>query len=112
MFQKMLLSAALLLCAGGLASAAENGDPDALRGLIADRCADCHRVPDIPVEPTQIGAPDFVTIAHDTETYSEEVLRKSLAKPHWPMTQFILSPKDIDDLVAYFAVLRDTVPAD
>lgn len=111
MFRKLLLSAAVLLCAGGLAVAAEDGNPDALRGLIADRCADCHRVPDIPVEPTQIGAPDFVTIAHDQETYSEEKLRLSLEKPHWPMTQFILSPGDIDDLIAYFSVLRDTVPA-
>ncbi len=102
---RTLLLLFLLLAVGAPADA--QGDADAVRGLVADRCARCHLVPGYSSEglPT-VNAPPFQTIADEREKYSDERIRKFLRKPHWPMGQFILSPRDIENLVAYFASLR------
>jgi mono/diheme cytochrome c family protein len=100
-----LLSAVLSLAAVPALAA---GDPDAARGLVVEHCADCHVIPGYSQSPPATGleAPAFEAIANDRAVYSEERLRASLQKPHWPMTGFILSPSDIDDIIAYLATLR------
>lgn len=98
-----LLSAVLSLAAVPALAA---GDPDAARGLVVEHCADCHAVPGQNPPATGLEAPAFAAIANDRADYTEERLRASLQKPHWPMTGFILSPSDIDDIIAYLATLR------
>ena len=84
------------------------GDPDAIKGLLAERCADCHAIPGDGASPPATGlpAPAFAAIANDPDVYSEERLRAFLEKPHWPMTAFILSPSDVDNILAYLRTLR------
>lgn len=100
------LAAAILmvtLLAAPTAMAA--GPADAARGIVSEHCAKCHAVPDFSATSTIAEAPSFTTIAQDRETYSEARIRKSLMKPHFPMTGITLSPSDIDNLLAYFAAL-------
>jgi hypothetical protein len=37
--------------------------------------------------------------------YPEQRLPALLEKPHWPITAFMLSPSDIDTILAYLATL-------
>ncbi|MBB4301127.1 cytochrome c553 [Rhodobium orientis] len=76
---------------------------DEVKGLIADRCADCHLVAGYESRAADVGAPSFAVIAADKATYTEGRLRAYLQDPHWPMEQFVLSRSDIDHIVAYFA---------
>ena len=84
------------------------GDANAVKGLLVDRCAECHAVPGYSETPpdTGIEAPGFQAIADDQTKYSDAHLRDSLSKPHWPMTGMILSPTDIDNILAYLETLR------
>ncbi len=87
-------------------AAAAEGDPDAVRGLVVDRCARCHLVPDAPAPEVEgMAPPPFSEIAANPRIYSETRLRSFLQRPHWPMQALILSPRDIDDLLAYFRAL-------
>lgn len=87
------------------ASASESGS---VRGLLADHCIDCHRVPGFAEEAAapQIGAPDFQSIADDPTTYTTERLARFLRQPHFPMRRFVLSERDIQRLVAFIEGLR------
>lgn len=95
-----------VLIAGPPASAA--GDAQAAKGVIADRCTSCHEVPGYEArwDRAEVNAPSFEAIAKDPGTYPPERLRAFLQRPHWPMTQFILSPSDIDNILAFIAGLR------
>lgn len=96
-----------VLCALSAAPALAAGDPDAIKGLLAERCADCHASPGRGASPaTGLPAPSFTTIANDPDVYPEERLRAFVQQPHWPMTAFILSRSDINNVLAYVAVLR------
>jgi mono/diheme cytochrome c family protein len=96
----------LVWLAGG-PDALAAGDADAAKGIIAEHCVGCHEVPGFSSAglPT-VEAPSLGDVANDPNTYSEARLRKSLQQPHWPMTQFSLSPSDIDNLLAFIASLR------
>jgi cytochrome c553 len=89
-------------------TAAAAGDPDAATGLIAEKCTSCHEVPGYKArfERADLGAPAFETIAKNPDLYTPARLRAFLQKPHWPMTQFILSPSDIDNILAFIERLR------
>ena len=95
-----LLSALLCLVAVPALAA---GDPDAVRGLLVELCADCHAVPGYSTSTPATGlpAPAFKTMANDPAVYNEERLRAFLQMPHWPMSGFTLSPSDIDYILAY-----------
>jgi mono/diheme cytochrome c family protein len=82
------------------------GDPDAAKGLLAEHCADCHALPGREPPATGLPAAAFEAIANDPAAYPEDRLRSFLQQPHWPMTAFILSPADIDNILAYLATLR------
>ena len=85
------------------------GDPRAPRGLIAEHCVECHRVPgllDVPRSP-EIGAPGFDEIAQDRKTYTAERLKAFLRQPHFPMRQFTMSETDIDNIVAFIFAIRE-----
>lgn len=78
------------------------------KSIVVQHCVKCHEVPGYSAEaaPASINAPAFATLAGKPEVYTEERLRAFLRAPHWPMSQFILSESDIDNLLAYFASLR------
>ena len=42
------------------------------------------------------------------DVYTADRLKRYLANPHWPMSQFVLSQKDIERIVTY---LRREAPA-
>lgn len=103
------LCAFLIVCAvihGRPASAA--GDPEAVAGLIAERCTSCHEVPGYRARWTRadLNAPSFAAIAKNPQVYSPDRLRAFLRKPHWPMTQFVLSSRDIENVLAFIDRLR------
>ncbi len=86
---------------------AAEGDPNAVKGLVADRCARCHQVPGFPPPQVEgVKPPPFAEIAANPDIYTEARVRRFLSRPHWPMQGFILSPRDIDNLLAYFRTLR------
>lgn len=91
---------------GGSASAAENAG--SIRGLIADRCTSCHEVPGYQArwERADLNAPSFDSIARNPEVYTPARLKAFLQKPHWPMTQFILSQGNIDSILVFIEQLR------
>lgn len=95
----------LALALIGTAGAAPSGE---VRGLIADHCIECHRVPGFAEEARNpaLTAPDFQTIADDRKTYTTQRLEDFLSRPHFPMRQFILSERDIQNLILFIEGLR------
>ncbi len=103
----ILVSLALLCGPVAAPPAQAAGDPEAAKGLVADRCSACHAVPGYSAQglPT-VEAPSFQAIADAPDAYPEQRLRTFLHQPHWPMQQFRLSPRDIDNIIAYIESLR------
>ena len=62
------------------------GDADAAKGLLAEHCVACHRIPGYtrPEGVAELGAPPFLVIARAPNKYPEPRLRASLRRPHWP----------------------------
>lgn len=105
----------LAVCAAGLAAlpvlaaaGPETGRPGAAKAIIARYCISCHAVPGFkaPKTAAELGAPSFAEIADDPERYSEQRLRTVLARPHFPMQKFILSPSDVNNLISYIQGMR------
>jgi mono/diheme cytochrome c family protein len=104
-----LLAVLALTTAIGLSAAPAHaaGDPDKVKGVLVDHCAECHKIPGYSAQGLpSVKAPGFQEIADAPKTYAEPRLRRFLRQPHWPMAQFRLSPSDIDNFVAYLATLR------
>ena len=97
--------AVLFLAAAGPARA---GDPNAAKGIIVQYCIKCHTVPHYnPIEglPT-VDAPDLGEVANNPQKYPPERVRDWLRDPHYPMAGFILSPSDIDNIMAFIESLK------
>ncbi len=90
----------------GFAGSPVAGEGDEVKGLIVDRCSDCHVLAGYEERAADVGAPTLRAIADDPEKFSETKMRAYLQKPHWPMEQFNLSPTDIDHIVAFFEQMR------
>lgn len=107
---RIILFVSLIACWAAVAGppARAAADPEAAAGLIADRCANCHQVPGYLArfERADLNAPSFEAIARDPAAYPPERMRTFLAKPHWPMTQFVLSRTEVDDILAFIDRLR------
>ncbi len=74
---------------------------------MVEHCIGCHEAPGYDRgDPATIEVPSFQVIADDPRTYTPERLRAFLIQPHWPMTRFRLSPRDIDNLIAFIDALR------
>jgi hypothetical protein len=84
------------------------GDTKAALGLIASECVSCHEVPGFhsPYGKASVAAPSFQVIANTPQIYTDERLRTFLRRPHFPMTKYILSSWDIDNLIAFLDSLR------
>lgn len=83
-------------------------DAQSVRGLIAEKCISCHQVPGFPEDRRSqtLNAPAFIDIANRPDIYADERLRTFLARPHFPMRQFTLSRRDIDNIIAFIYSLR------
>ena len=83
------------------------GDARAARPLIAEQCIKCHLVPGFARDRLQpaVKAPPFRVMANDPRKYPEEALRAFLRKPHYPMQGYILSRRDIDNIMAFLHTL-------
>jgi cytochrome c553 len=84
------------------------GNADAAAGIVAEYCTACHVIPGYRprFEKADVKAPDFQTMADQPEVYTTARLKAFLSKPHFPMTKFIFSASDIDNLVAFIEALR------
>ena len=91
----------------GAGEARAEGDPNAAKAIIHEHCVDCHAVAGYESDrkTPAIEALSFAEIAADPVTYTPERLRSFLGQPHWPMGQFRLSPRDIDNLLAFIESL-------
>lgn len=97
----------VLACTFPAASGQAADYADQAKPIVAQYCVDCHEVPGYDTETrATIDAPAFRKIAADPETYPPDRLRTFLRQPHFPMKGMMLSPSDIDKLVAYFKSLR------
>ena len=99
-------AAAMLIAATGPATA--KGDAKAAMPIVSEYCTPCHVVPGYKprFEKADVNAPDFQKMADNPDVYTHERLRTFLSKPHFPMTKYILSSSDIDNLVAFIEALR------
>lgn len=103
-------SALFAVLALGMTTAAHaGGNADAAKGLVADQCAKCHETPYTKPGATTpaVQPPAFQAMADDPQQYPRERLRAFLRQPHFPMQQFALSKRDIDNVLAYIESLRD-----
>lgn len=84
------------------------GDANAAKGLIADKCSRCHKIPPYSTAGhPSLSAPPFKEIANAPKLYTEQRLRAFLRRPHYPMRGFILSRRDIDNILAFIENQRD-----
>ena len=98
---------AFALAAGLTGGAFADGNHDAAKNLVTQRCATCHKVPGQNTSGlADLEAPSFQEIADHPDIYTEMRLRTWLKAPHWPMPQFNLSDPDIDSLVDFLHSLK------
>ncbi len=96
---------------GGAAHAGESlpvGRAEAAKPLIAEQCIKCHVVPGFPEEKVQpaVNAPSFADIAANPARYPDSQIAAFLRQPHYPMKGFVLSKKDIANVIAFIRSLR------
>lgn len=102
-------SAVLLVC--GLSAtgpALAQGNPESAAGVLEQRCATCHQVVGY-AEPTRrlgFDAPPFQSIVDDSAWYTRPRLLVILRQPHYPMSTFLLSTTDVNNVIAYIESLR------
>ncbi len=82
------------------------GNAAAGRRLATGWCSNCHGGDPSAAEPL-MPAPYFAEIANRRDTTGYK-LRVFLRTPHTRMPNYVLSPDEIDDLVAYIMSLRRT----
>ena len=79
-----------------------------VRGIVAEHCVKCHAVPGFRQDrqTRSVLAPGFVEMANKPNVYTNDRLQKFLARPHYPMGQFALSERNIQDLIAFIKSLK------
>ena len=87
---------------------AQSDESEPVPVVIVERCAGCHIMSEFHDDDTGTDAPRFSEIMAKSDVYTADRLKRYLANPHWPMSQFVLSQKDIDRVVTY---LRREAPA-
>ena len=97
---------------GGAVHAGEalpTGRAEAAKPLIAEQCIKCHVVPGFPADKVQPAAkaPSFSEIAASPARYPDSQIAAFLRQPHYPMKGFVLSKKDIANIIAFIRTLRE-----
>ncbi len=90
--------------AASTAQAPVVGDPEAGRAYALKNCASCHMVSPDQSPPVRT-APSFQAIANMHST-TEMSLHAFLSTPHPHMPNFIVPPKNGQDVIAYILSLR------
>ena len=100
---RWLIGAAWL--AGGHAAAQDlPGDPAGGADLAREVCAQCHLVSEDQMVDPGVGPSLLEVVEHPATT--EMSLRAFLQTPHPTMPNFILTPEETDDIIAYLLVLK------
>jgi mono/diheme cytochrome c family protein len=87
-----------------LAQPIESGSPSSGRQIAITICGNCHKVaPTMPSSP--VASPSFEDIANLPSTTALS-LYAFLRSNHNKMPNFILSPADTDDVIAYIISLK------
>ena len=81
------------------------GDPVAGLEFARGHCAQCHYVESDWVDFYLLEGPDFTEIALKP-VYTELALRAVLQTPYKRMPNYILTPAETDDVIAYILSLR------
>jgi mono/diheme cytochrome c family protein len=89
-----------------LAHAQELGDASKGRAFALSICAECHAVLPSQLTSPRIGVATFKTIAN-TPGMTDRALVVWLRTSHPTMPNLLIAPEDTDNLIAYFASLRD-----
>ncbi len=110
---KALAGFVLALSLVGGAAHAEDALPagraEAAKPLIAEQCVKCHVVPGFPADRVQpaVNAPSFEEIAANPARYPDSQIAAFLRQPHYPMKGFVLSKRDIANIIAFIRSLRE-----
>ena len=94
-----------LLAAGPAWAAGDTTVTAAGQRLAQQWCAECHVVTGLEAPPAIDDVPTFRTVANDPSV-TELSLRAFLKTPHPPMPNFILTPEQMDEIVAYILSLK------
>ena len=89
-----------------LAHAQELGDASKGRAFASAVCAECHAVLPSQLTSPRFGVATFKTIAN-TPGMTDRALVVWLRTSHPNMPNLMIAPEDTDNLIAYFASLRD-----
>lgn len=95
------LKAALVLVSATGSGLAQSDEAGRIPDVVVERCAGCHIATGFHDDDTGADAPRFSEIMAKPDVYTPDQLKQYLANPHWPMSQFSLSGKDIDEIVGY-----------
>lgn len=100
----LLIALALFALLVPVLAQEQTGPPSAASGkTLAQRwCGPCHLVR-LRLTPTD--PPTFYAITHDSGK-TQDYIRKFLVSPHQDMPPIQLTPSQIEDLIAYFDVMR------
>ena len=101
-----VLKTSLLLAALVAAGGAAAQDVEAGRWFAENNCARCHAVG--PEGPSPLAAaPAFRTFPEKWDLSAlEEALAEGIVTGHEAMPEFVLSPQEIQDFLAYLATLK------
>ncbi len=100
-FPAMGFAAALVFSTIAGPARAQSDESEPVPVVIVERCSGCHIMSEFHDDDTGTDAPRFSEIIAKPDVYTVDRLKRYLANPHWPMSQFVLSPKDIDRVVTY-----------
>ncbi len=82
------------------------GSVQAGRDFALSLCADCHIVSADQMEPALLNVPSFWEVAN-TQGMTETWIRAFLVTPHENMPNYVLSQKEMDDVIAYILSLKE-----
>lgn len=89
-----------------LTPAAQAANPDRGRAVARENCGRCHAIGRVSPSPHK-DAPPFRYIARQgNPAYLEEALAEGIVVGHKDMPEIRLTPREIDDFIAYLRRLR------
>lgn len=91
-----------------LAGAASAGDADRGRAFVERSCAGCHAVGSTGASRNPKAPPLRVISRRYKPADLEEAFAEGIVAGHSDMPEFVLRPREIDDLMAYLTRLRRT----
>lgn len=98
---------ACMIALGGLSIPAVAADIEHGRQLVELNCAKCHAIA-ADDDSTHADAPAFRTLSQSYPVDAlEEAFAEGIYSGHPDMPEFIATPEQIDDIVAYLASIQD-----